>query len=234
VWDALDRLGFPDDGTRREAPELAARRLTEDEVAVWRGSSALMDGVSSAADGIRYFARRGLTDMARYWRCVTFDAGRVITAVWPGGEWTWGRHAVPSAYQVTHLTPDLRRDRRINVGSFGSGAVRLGEPDGRGHGMSLGLAEGLETALSVTALYGIPCWAVLGARMAAVELPAATGRAQVFGGRVHLFGDNGAPGRAAVARAVERFTAEGRAVVEHYPPEGFGDFNDLLQSMTHG
>ena len=60
-----------------------------------------------------------------------------------------------------------RAGRRCGLGPFGSGAVRLG-----GMAPRLGLAEGIETALAATALFGIPCWATLGTgRFRLVSLP---------------------------------------------------------------
>ena len=44
------------------------------------------------------------------------------------------------------------------LGALGRGAVRLHGP----RGGKLGLAEGIETALSARELFGIPCWATLG------------------------------------------------------------------------
>ena len=57
---------------------------------------------------------------------------------------------------------------KCGLGRFGSGAVRLG-----GNASRLGLAEGIESALSATALFGLPRWATLGAgRFRSVRLPA--------------------------------------------------------------
>src|SRR5690606_30556996 len=69
---------------------------------------------------------------------------------------------------------DTSRDRvaaiespRRGLGPFGDGAVRLGGPGSR-----LGRAEGSETALSASALFGLPCWATLGTeRFGRVALP---------------------------------------------------------------
>lgn len=227
IYAALNALGLEDDGQEpREVSGPALRPLTEEERLTWERASYLPD-----ADVVKYFERRGLTNIDRYWTCVRPSRGRVLAGCWPGGDWTWDRHRdVPLAYQITFLTPDCRRDYRHNVGSFGSGAVRLVEPGAfrARFGTDLGLSEGLETALSVISLYGMPTWAVLGSRrMDAVDLPGHVGR-------VHLFGDNDDAGRDAVARAVRRFTAENRAVVEHFPPPDCGDFNDLLVRTRHG
>ncbi len=46
---------------------------------------------------------------------------------------------------------------------------------------------------------------------------------------VHLFGDNGKPGREAAERAARAYQEQGHRVVLRSPPERFGDFNDLLR-----
>ncbi|MCE3370507.1 toprim domain-containing protein, partial [Staphylococcus aureus] len=70
------------------------------------------------------------------------------------------------------------------LGSLGQGAVRLAEPvDGK-----LGLAEGIESALSAMQLFGIPCWASLGnERFGLVAIPDSVRE-------LHLFIDNDAGG----------------------------------------
>ena len=70
------------------------------------------------------------------------------------------------------------------LGSLGSGAVRLAFP----RGGRLGLAEGIETALSAMQLFGIPCWATLGnERFGLVTIPESVRE-------LHLFVDNDAGG----------------------------------------
>ncbi len=91
-------------------------------------------------------------------------------------------------------------------------------------GKALGLAEGIETGLSAQQLFEIPVWAALGSRMDRVDLPGAVIE-------VHIFGDNGKPGREAAEKAAERFTSQGRRVMLRFPPEPFGDWNDALQAL---
>lgn len=104
------------------------------------------------------------------------------------------------------------------LGRFGRGAVRLG-----GVAPRLGLAEGIETALSASALFGIPCWAALGTeRFALVALPAEVAE-------LLLFLDNDAGGRRAEALAREAFS--GLASMEaHYPAQAGADWNDVLRA----
>jgi putative DNA primase/helicase len=127
-----------------------------------------------------------------------------------------------TAVQVTFL--DDRCDKlswgraRDNIGPLGAGAVRLFPP-----GEVLGLAEGVEDALSATQLTNIPCWAVLGAgRLGAVGLPSKVRE-------VHLFADDDDPGRKGAANAREHFLRGGRTVVVRFPPEGAKDWNDVLR-----
>ncbi len=117
---------------------------------------------------------------------------------------------------------------RINVGRMGSGAVHLGVGDVAGNDHQLGLAEGIETALSAAALSGVPTWATLSAaRLARITLPAAVRI-------VHLFADNGKSGLVAAEKAVERYERLGKRVVLHKPAPQFGDFNDWWRRQNGG
>lgn len=107
---------------------------------------------------------------------------------------------------------------RCGLGRFGSGAVRLGGPARR-----LGLAEGIETALSASALFGLPCWATLGTeRFRLVALPEEVEE-------LVLFLDNDAGGRRAKALAREAFG--GLRIEARYPGRGGADWNDVLRAM---
>ena len=106
-------------------------------------------------------------------------------------------------------------DPRRGLGRFGRGAVRLG-----GVASHLGLAEGLETALSATALFGLPCWATLGTeRFRVVALPPEVTR-------LALFLDNDRGGRRAEALARETFAH--LEVEARYPQRRGADWNDVL------
>ncbi|WP_243451127.1 toprim domain-containing protein [Sphingosinicella sp. CPCC 101087] len=110
---------------------------------------------------------------------------------------------------------------RCGLGRFGSGAVRLG-----GVASRLGLAEGIETALSASALFGLPCWATLGTeRFRLVALPPAVTE-------LVLFLDHDAGGRRAEALARKVF---GHLVVEvRYPRRPGADWNDVLRAAASG
>ena len=103
------------------------------------------------------------------------------------------------------------------LGPLGRGSVRLG-----GTAPRLGLAEGIETALSASTLFGIPCWATLGAeRFRGIALPPEVNE-------LVLFLDNDPGGRRAEGQARE---AHGhRAAIEaRYPRRKGYDWNDVLR-----
>ena len=104
------------------------------------------------------------------------------------------------------------------LGSLGSGAMRLAFP----RGGRLGLAEGIETALSAMQLFGIPCWATLGnERFGLVTIPESV-RA------LHLFVDNDAGGVLADERARKTYACEGRRIATRCPGRPGADWNDEL------
>jgi hypothetical protein len=78
------------------------------------------------------------------------------------------RDGVVTAIQLKNLG-----GKRITRGWLGGGDVQLAPPcDGE-----LELAEGVESALYATEIFGVPCWATLGARrLDAIDLPSCVRR----------------------------------------------------------
>ncbi|WP_114952238.1 DUF7146 domain-containing protein [Sphingosinicella terrae] len=107
---------------------------------------------------------------------------------------------------------------RCGLGRFGSGAVRLG-----GLAPRLGLAEGIETAMSASHLFRMPCWATLGTeRFGRVALPHEVGA-------LVLFLDHDAGGCRAEALAREAYA---HLDIEVRRPRLAGaDWNDVLRAM---
>lgn len=111
---------------------------------------------------------------------------------------------------------------KCGLGRFGCGAVRLG-----GSGPVVGLAEGVETALSAAALFGHPCWATLGTeRFRLVALPSGVER-------LLLFLDRDSGGRRAEALARAAF-ADSVGIEVHYAPRPGEDWNDELRRRLGG
>jgi putative DNA primase/helicase len=122
-----------------------------------------------------------------------------------------------TAIQKTPINADCTRGDRITKGPLGTGAVRLGAAQD-----VMGIAEGVETALSAMQLTGITVWAVLGAsRMHNVELPP-------FVREVHIFADNDEPGIEAAERTAEVHCKLGRTVKIRRPRAEFKDYNDYV------
>jgi hypothetical protein len=111
---------------------------------------------------------------------------------------------------------DLLNPRRM-LGRPAKGAVMLGDALD-----VLGLAEGVETALSAMILLGVPVWAVLGnERLAHVAIPASVRR-------LILLPDRDRPGRRAEALAREAHARPGRTIETIWPWQGLNDWNDVL------
>ena len=182
---------------------------------LWRSSKAI-----EADDPVgRYLARRvGLTSFPSCLRTAfharyqsdppSFHPAMIAMVTGPDGR--------PSTLHRTYLTADGRKasvdaPRRLMPGIVAKGAaIRLAPA-----GDALGIAEGIETALSATALFGVPCWAAVNAGMLAAWQPPPEVR------RIPIFGDNDASytGQAAAYALARRLRSEGFIVEVEVPAE---------------
>lgn len=130
-----------------------------------------------------------------------------------------------TAVQRIYLRPDGKgkaavESPKMTRGVMGQGMVRLARP-----GRVLGIAEGIETAMSAMAIFSLPVWACLGAsRIAGLDLPEIVEQ-------VIIFADNGTAGMDAADRAMLGYQAQGVIVYVEPPPPEFPDFNDQLQAQ---
>jgi predicted P-loop ATPase len=110
---------------------------------------------------------------------------------------------------------------RKMLGATGRGTVRLAEI---ANGL-LGLAEGIETALSIMAAFPhLPVWAALStSHLEQAALPPDAQRIVILADH-----DGSGAGKRAAEEAAHRFVAEGRRVWIALPPRQGTDFNDLL------
>lgn len=166
-----------------------------------------------------YLERRGLLMLSSTLRYSEYDRRPAMVAVVqrPDG--------VEIAVQRTFVMKCGAKasPKKITTGNLGSGAVRLGYA-----AEVMGLAEGVETALSARFLTDTPVWASLGAgRLHQVELPSAVRE-------VHIFADNDEPGRKAADMTAETHRALGREVQIHFPRNGAKDFNDAINDDADG
>lgn len=213
VLDELRRLGLAGNANPTQECRIyliEPKEVTPDPAALqlWVSSHPIRDTVAAV-----YLERRGIALQPASLRSGA-DGTSMVAAV----QRLDGKVV---AVQSLRLTPDGQKAAgnipRITTGALGGGAVRLG-PSGN----ILGLAEGIETALSAMQLTGIPVWASLGsARLARVELPGEVSE-------VHIFVDNDEPGRSAARRTADVHISAGRSVFLRSPPEQCGDWNDFL------
>lgn len=124
----------------------------------------------------------------------------------------------------TYLTEEgekapVEAPRRVMPGMIPKGAaVRLSDV-----APTLGIAEGIETALSATAIFQVPCWAALNATMLAAWFPPEGVEA------VTIFADNdpGFAGQAAAFELARRLSDRVKVRIEMPQHEG-EDWNDEL------
>lgn len=193
-----------------------ARRL-------WQSASAI---TGSPAE--RYLAERGLmstSDQLRYLGRTPLGprgAVRFLPAMLAAVTTDIGVVAVHRTFLdvASGTLAGFERPKRA-LGSLGCGAVRLAPPvQGR-----LGLAEGIESALSAMQLFGIPCWATLGnERFGLVSVPESVRE-------LYLFIDNDAGGTLAEERARKAYAAPDRVIHSRAPASPGFDWNDELASQ---
>lgn len=116
------------------------------------------------------------------------------------------------------LAGDLERPK-LMLGRPLGGAVRL-EP----HGLTLGLAEGVETAAAAMILLGIPVWATLGnERLPRIDIPDIVDH-------LVLLPDADRPGIASARLATTAYARPGRTIETRLPFGGVNDWNDALRA----
>ena len=122
----------------------------------------------------------------------------------------------------------VERDDARRARDLADPRMTLGRPDRAAVMLApatsiLGLAEGVETALSARMLFGMPVWATLGSeRLHQIAIPERVTR-------LVLFPDNDIAGEIGAANAIEVYAMPGRAIETEYPPFGFKDWNDVLR-----
>lgn len=129
----------------------------------------------------------------------------------------------PIAIHRTFLSTEAPTKAAFNkpkraLGSLGEAAVRLSAPASG----KLGLAEGIESAMSAYALTGIPVWATLGnERFGLVSIPESVTE-------LHLFVDHDAGGELAAVRGLGAYECKGRMIQVRKPSSRDTDWNDEL------
>ena len=210
-----------------EAPRVG---LTDEERrialrAVWSATAQAVPG--DLAD--KYLTARGVGDTS-YPKALRFGASlrdgdggvrpcMVAIVSGPDGK--------PVTLHRTFLRPDglakaeMPAPRKLMPGKLPDGAcVMLSEYSGSG---PLGVAEGVETALSASALYSLPVWAAINSNMLAKwSPPDGCDEVAIFGDNDPKFG-----GQAAAFALAHRLAVAGILVTVHIPTRSGCDWNDI-------
>jgi putative DNA primase/helicase len=215
VLDELEARGLVEGYKHVDQDERPAvyEEPSAEALVIWRAASPLPYSIAA-----EYLERRGIAAQPPSLRCRLGRPALVAAVQRPSD----GKII---AIQQTRLTSTGEKAAvspvRVTTGPLGNGAVRLGPA-----GDVLGLAEGVETAVSAMEMTSIPVWASLGAkRLHRVELP-------VCVKEVHIFIDNDEPGRSAARQTAEVHRNLGRRVVLRSPPDQCGDWNDFLNLIA--
>ena len=224
---ALDRQGVRSrdlfDGSGAVAADrLEKRTFNSNARRLWHSATAISD---SPAEG--YLAQRGIlraSDQLRYLERTPLGprgAVQFLPAMLAAVTTDMGIIAIHRTFidVPSAKLADFERPKRA-LGSLGCGAVRLAPPAaGR-----LGLAEGIESALSATQMFGVPCWATLGnERFGLVAIPESVRE-------LHLFIDNDRGGELANQRALKAYSASCRVIQSRAPASAGFDWNDELKA----
>lgn len=224
---ALDRQGVRSrdlfDGSGAVAADRPEKRAFNSNARrLWHSATAISDGPV-----VGYLAQRGIlraSDQLRYLERTPLGprgAVQFLPAMLAAVTTDIGIIAVHRTFldTVSGKLAGFERPKRA-LGSLGCGAVRLAPPAaGR-----LGLAEGIESALSAMQLFGVPCWATLGnERFGLVTIPESVRE-------LHLFIDNDAGGELAQRRALKAYSAPGRVIQPRASASAGFDWNDELKA----
>mgnify|MGYP005807289191 CR=1 FL=1 len=197
--------------TRTHKPSAAALRI-------WREAQALRAsqakaylesrGILAASPALRFHPRTPLGPMGRT---------RFLPAMIAAVSLDEGPIAVHRTFLSGNAKAAFDKPKRA-LGALGEAAVRLFAPvSGK-----LGLAEGIESAMSAYALTGIPVWATLGnERFGLVSVPESVTE-------LYLFVDHDAGGELAASRGLAAYAHDGRTIHVRKPSSPATDWNDEL------
>lgn len=201
-------------------PSPREQKPSANSLRLWRQAGPLHGSPAKA-----YLEARGITAASaelRYLHCTPLGShGRVqfLPAMLAAVSLDEGPIAIHRTFvdPVNPAKAPFAKPKRA-LGAFHGGAVRLFAPrDGK-----LGLAEGIESALSARALTRVPCWATLGnERFGLVSIPESVTE-------LHLFVDNDAGGDLAAQRGLEAYAREDRQIVLRRTSKRGTDWNDEL------
>jgi len=221
VMKALERNKLHD-RTAMEMPEVKSKRdMGALAVRLWKASVPIAGTLAE-----EYLLARGLS--SPYSKALRFNPAtilgsgptkRIMPAMIAAAENDIGVTAV----QRTFLDPEdvLRKPipkPKVSLGLIGSAAIRLAPATDE-----LGLAEGIEDALSAMEWFGTPTWALGGVeRLAFVAIPERVRR-------VIVYADRGRAAERLLEKARDHLTANGRELIPRLP-QHHDDWNDAWRA----
>jgi len=221
VMKALERNRLHD-RTAMEMPEVKSKRdMGALAVRLWKASVPIAGTLAE-----EYLLARGLSPP--YSKALRFNPAtilgsgptkRIMPAMIAAAENDIGVTAV----QRTFLDPEdvLRKPipkPKVSLGLIGSAAIRLAPATDE-----LGLAEGIEDALSAMEWFGTPTWALGGVeRLAFVAIPERVRR-------VIVYADRGRAAERLLEKARDHLTANGRELIPRVP-QHHDDWNDAWRA----
>ena len=226
VLAALAREGFeapalfsPSAITNEPEPT-STRKPSAAALRIWRDAQPLRAspakaylesrGILAASPALRFHPRTPLGPKGR---------ARVLPAMIAAVSLDEGPIAIHRTFLSTEASGKAAFEKpKRALGALGEAAVRLFAPvSGK-----LGLAEGVESAMSAYALTGIPVWATLGnERFGLVSVPESVTE-------LHLFVDHDAGGELAASRGLAAYARDGRTIHVRKPSSRDTDWNDEL------
>lgn len=206
-------LSMPEGKPKREMGALALR--------LWHASKPI--GGTLAEE---YLLARGLS--APFPKALRFNPSTILGSgatkrIMPALIAAFENDLGPVAVQRSFLDPDdvLRKPMlkpKFSLGQLGTAAIRLASATDE-----LGLAEGIEDALSAMEWFGTPTWALGGVeRLAFVAIPERVRR-------VIVYGDRGRSAERLLEKARDHLTANGRELVSRVP-DHHDDWNDAWRA----
>ena len=226
VLSALAREGFEapalfsGSATTNEPESTSTRKPSAVALRIWRDAQPLRAspvkaylesrGILAASPALRFHPRTPLGPKGR---------ARFLPAMIAAVSLDEGPIAIHRTFLSTEASGKAAFEKpKRALGALGEAAVRLFAPvSGK-----LGLAEGVESAMSAYALTGIPVWATLGnERFGLVSVPESVTE-------LHLFVDHDAGGELAASRGLAAYARDGRTIHVRKPSSRDTDWNDEL------
>lgn len=219
----------------RRRPAMPAPGVRKNDAQKLVDLERLLDAAVAPGVVDAYLAKRGLADVGEEARavlcghpaCAYYGADKTLMGKWPAvlAPVTGPKGQLVSVQRIyDHPAAAASRKKLMpTAGTVVGAAVRLGEI-----GEELGVAEGVETALAATLIFGIPTWATISAQgMESVVIPGTISR-------LHVFGDNDASytGQAAAYVLAKRVKIQcpGVDVRVNIPPDTGQDWLDVWAS----